>query len=392
MIDFNFISPTKIYFGKDKEKEIGKICKEFNFKKVLVIIGKCSVKKSGLFDLVLNFLKQENIEYEILEGVRANPEISLCKKGIEIARKNNIDSLLAIGGGSVIDTAKNIACGFYYDGDSFDFNRHISSPTKALPIGVILTISAAGSELSNSCVIQDDSINCKSGFNSDFVRPKFAIENPELTYSVDAYQTGIGTVDILMHTLERYLQESTENELADGLAEGIMTSVIKAGRVIANDPTNYEARATLMLGSSLSHNGLTSIGKKFGMPVHQLEHALSGLYPFVAHGAGLAVLYPAWAKYYVKYDYEKFAKLGRNVFGLTGDDDFLVANKTINELETFFADLNMPKTYEDLGIQKVDIDGLVDLFSNNHKRSVYHKEKPMDFLVADEIYKSVKRG
>jgi len=392
MIDFNFISPTKIIFGKNKEKEIGKVCEEFSFKNVLVIIGKCSVKISGLLDVVLDCLKERSINYYLLEGVRANPEIQLCRDGIEFCRKNKIDSLLAIGGGSVIDTAKNIAVGYYYDGDSFDFNRHIAAPTKALPIGVVLTISAAGSELSNSCVIQDDKTNCKSGFNSDLVRPKFVIENPELTYSVDAYQTGIGTVDIMMHTLERYLQESSDNEIADGFAEALLRSVVKAAHIIKDNSNDYEARATLMLASSLSHNGITHIGKKFGMPVHQLEHALSGLYPFVAHGAGLAVLYPAWARYYLKYESKKFASLGRNVFGIIGNDDLKVGEQAIEELEQLFGDLNMPKTYKDLGIDNVDIGTLVNLFSNNHTRVVSHREKPMDYVVATEIYDSVKRG
>ena len=392
MIDFNFVSPTKIFFGKGKEKQIGEICKEFSFKNVLVVIGKSSVKKSGLLDIVINELNNHEIKHILLEGVRANPEISLCRKGIALAKENNVDSLLAIGGGSVIDTAKNIAAGFYYDGDSFDFNLHKTSPTKALPIGVILTISAAGSELSNSCVIQDDDLNRKSGFNSDFVRPMFAIENPELTYSVDRYQTAVGTVDIMMHTLERYLQDSSENELADGFAEGLLKVVVKAGKAVVDNPKDYETRATLMLASSYSHNGITSIGKRFGMPVHQLEHALSGVYPNVSHGGGLAVLYPAWAKYYLVYDSKKFATLGRRVFDIVGDDDQVVGRKFIEELEKFFEYLGAPKTYKDLGIDNVDIELLTNVFSNNKTKEVYHREKPMNYAVAEEIYKMVKEG
>ena len=392
MIDFNFVSPTKIFFGKGKEKQIGEICKEFSFKNVLVVIGKSSVKKSGLLDIVVNELNNHEIKHILLEGVRANPEISLCRKGIALAKENNVDSILAIGGGSVIDTAKNIAAGFYYDGDSFDFNLHKISPTKALPIGAILTISAAGSELSNSCVIQDDDLNRKSGFNSDFVRPMFAIENPELTYSVDTYQTAVGTVDIMMHTLERYLQDSSENELADGFAEGLLKIVVKAGKAVVDNPKDYEARATLMLASSYSHSGITSIGKRFGMPVHQLEHALSGVYPNVSHGGGLAVLYPAWAKYYLVYDSKKFATLGRRVFDIVGDDDQVVGRKFIEELEKFFEYLGAPKTYKDLGIDNVDIELLTNVFSNNKTKEVYHREKPMNYAVAEEIYKMVKEG
>ena len=392
MIDFNFISPTKLYFGKGKEKLIGEICNEFSFKKVLVVIGKGSVKTSGLLTTVLEGLKSNNIEYLLLEGVRANPEIQLCREGIEIARKNGIDSILAVGGGSTIDTAKNIAAGFYYDGDSFDFNTHKVLPKKALPIGVILTIAAAGSELSNSCVIQDDATNYKSGFGSDVVRPAFAIENPELTYTVNAYQTGVGIVDIMMHTLERYMQESTENELADGFSEGLLKSVVKAGYVVKKNPCDYEARATLMLASSYSHNGITGLGKKFGMPVHQLEHALSGVYPFVSHGAGLAVLFPAWAKYYLKHESKKFAALGRAVFGLVGDDDNSLGKKFIEELENFFKYLDMPMSYNDLGINDVDYDLLVNVYSDNKTRAVPHRLEPMDYMVAEKIYKLVKEG
>lgn len=396
MIDFNFVSPTKIFFGKEKEKQIGDICEEFSFKKVLIVIGKSSVKQSGLLDLVTTELKAKNIKYFLLEGVRANPEISLCRKGIEIARSKGVDSLLAIGGGSVIDTAKNIAAGFYYDGDSFDFHLHKTHPTKALPIGVILTIAAAGSELSNSCVIQDDSICYKSGFNSDLVRPVFAVENPELTFSVSKYQTGVGIVDILMHTLERYLMDSSENELADGFAEGLLKAVIKAANVIIKNPKDYEARATLMLASSYSHNGITNIGKKFGMPVHQLEHALSGVYPFVSHGAGLALLWPVWAKYYLKYEKKKFASLAYNVWGLSRavikPYSKLQGLIAIMNFEMLFRKLDMPRTYSDLGIENVDYDKLVNVFSNNKTREVYHRKKPMNYEVANEIFRMVKEG
>ena len=392
MIDFNFVSPTKIFFGKGKEEQIGEICKEFSFKNVLVVIGKSSVKKSGLLDKVIDLLDKNDVKYVILEGIRPNPEIELCLKGIKLVKDNKLDSILAVGGGSVIDTAKNIAAGVYYDGDSFDFNLHKATPSKALPIGVILTISAAGSELSNSCVIQDDRINCKSGFNSDLVRPVFAIEDPVLTFSVDKYQTGAGVVDIMMHTLERYLQDSSDNELADSFAEGLLKTVVKAGYDVMKDPNDYEARATLMLASSYSHNGITSIGKRFGMPVHQLEHALSGVYPKVSHGAGLAVLYPAWAKYYLEYDKKKFANLGRRVFNIEGNDDLSVGGQFINELVKFFEYLGMPKTYKDLGIDNVDIDLLTDIFSNKKTREVYHMIKPMNYEVAKKIFEIAKEG
>ena len=388
MIDFNFVSPTKIYFGKNKEQLIGQICKEYGYKKVLIVIGQNSVKKSGLLDLVLSSLNDNDIEYQILEGVRPNPTIDLCYEGIEQAREFMPDALLAIGGGSVIDTAKNIAAGYYYNGDSFDFNLHKATPTKALPIGVILTISASGSELSNSCVIQDDQTQIKRGFNSDLVRPVFAIENPELTYSVSKVQTAYGIVDIMMHTLERYFNASSDNEPADGFAEVLLRSVIKAARTVVDNPEDYDARATLMLMSSLSHNGITSIGKGGFLYVHQLEHALSGIYPDVAHAAGLAVLFPAWAKYYVNYDTDKFDSLAKNVFGLNNKDKLANAKAGIDEIEKLFAILSMPKTLKDLGINNPDINKLVNIITDNGNRVINHPKKNMDQKVLSEIFES----
>lgn len=322
MIDFNFAIRTKLYFGKDKENEVGHILKDEGAHRVLVVIGRSSVKKSGLLDKVYKSLDEENIEHYLLEGVRANPTSELVKEGVKLALEKQIDYILAIGGGSVIDTAKSIAVGYYYDSDPFDFNLHKLSPTKALPLGVILTISASGSEMSTSCVIQDDKTGTKSGFNSELNRPMFAIENPELTYTVNKEQTGYGIVDIMMHTLERYFQPSNENDVADEFAIGLLKSTLKAGRIAINNPKDYQARAVLMLNSSLSHNGLTNIGKPFMMPVHQMEHVLSGLYPSVAHGAGLAVMFPAWAKYYLKYDEAKFSYLAECLFNSHIKDEY----------------------------------------------------------------------
>ena len=200
MIDFDFVSPTKIYFGSNKEQLIGQICLDNGYKRVFIVIGQGSIKRNGLLTRVLSSLDDSGIKYQLLEGVRANPTIDLCHKGIEEARVFAPNLILAIGGGSVIDTAKNIAVGYYYPGDSFDFNLHKVKPKKALPVGVILTIAASGSELSNSCVIQDDELQIKRGFNSDLVRPVFAVENPELTYSVPKEQTAYGIIDIMMHT------------------------------------------------------------------------------------------------------------------------------------------------------------------------------------------------
>jgi len=388
MIDFNFQIKTKLFFGKKKEQLIGEILSSKNAKKVVIIIGQSSVKKSGLLDIVLQSLDDHKITYKLLEGVRPNPTVELVYQGIEIAREYEPDYLLAIGGGSVIDTAKLISVGYYYNGDAFDFNRHIAKPNQALPIGVILTISASGSEMSTSCVIQNDALSYKSGFNSEFVRPDFAIENPELTFSVNSTQTAYGIVDIMMHTLERYLQPSTDNEICDGFSEGLLKSVVKAGKAVMKNPRDYESRAVLMLSSSLSHNGITGIGKKTSMPVHQLEHALSGLYPHVAHAAGLAVLFPAWAKYYLPYDIDKFDQLARNVFDSHLKDKTENAKNGIRLLEEYFRFLHMPENYRDLQIENVDIEQLVNKLTADGTRVIDHHIKPIDQEVAHIIYKS----
>ncbi len=387
MIDFDFITPTKIYFGHGKEELIGKILKERNTNKVLIVIGQGSVKKTGLLDKVILRLKENDVDYRLLEGVRANPRIDLVRKGVALAKEYNPDLILAIGGGSVMDTSKLIAAGYYYDGDPFDFNIKKATLKKSLPVGVILTISASGSEMSTSCVIQDDETGVKTGFNSDLNRPVFAIENPELTYTLPPNQTAYGIVDILMHTLERYLQPSSENEPADKFAEGLMKSVIEAGKKAMQNPTDYDARAVLMLMSSYSHNGITNIGKPFGMPVHQLEHALSGLYPEVAHGEGLAILWPAWARYYLPYDIDKFDSLARNVFGSNLENKLENAKKGIALMEQFFISLDIPHTFGELSTKEmIDLDALVNTFSQGGTRVVAHHAKPMDKEVAREIY------
>ena len=390
MIDFDYGVRTKLYFGRGKEKQVGEILASYNASKVLIIIGQGSVKKTGLLDVVIGSLNKNNIQHKLLEGVRPNPTIDFVVEGLKVAKEFQPDFILAVGGGSVIDTAKLIALDYYYDGDPFDFNNHKAKPTKGLPVGVILTIAAAGSEMSASCVIQNDAEKSKKGFISDLNRPIFAIENPELTYSVDKYQTACGIVDIMMHTIERYFQPSAENEPADGFAETVLKSVIKAGQKVIRNPEDYESRAVLMLMSSYSHNGLTNIGKPFGMPVHQLEHGLSGMYPSIAHGAGLAVLWPAWAKYYIQFDEDKFDRFARNVWGSN------LPNKRDNGLqgikltEEFFRYIGMPSRLADFRVGVIDIDGLVNILTDSGTRVVAHHVKPLDGEVARIIYDSCR--
>ena len=387
--EFNWIVPTEIIFGPGKEEEIGQVLVRYGAKKILIIIGKNSVIKSGLLNRVLKSIEKENITYEILSGVRANPTFELVQTGKDIVLDKGIDFLLPIGGGSVIDTAKCIAVNAYHDGAITDFNFRVAKPEKALPIGVVLTISAAGSEMSSSCVIQDDESGIKKGFNSDVIRPKFVIENPELTYSVNKEQTAYGVVDIMMHTLERYFTASEKYELADELALGLIKNVKDVGLTAYNEPENYDARARLMLDSSISHCGITNVGKNYIMSVHALEHALSGKFVHVAHACGLAILFPAWARKYYTYDVAKFARLGRYVFDIKEADDKKAAFEMIKCFEDYFKKLALPNRLSEVGVQEKDIDDLVNLVTNNGTTSVNHHALPMDNKVAKEIFLEV---
>ena len=388
MKSFEFISPTKIYFGPQKENEVGSILKSFGASKILVVIGKNSVIKSGLLERVVVSLGKAGISFEILRGIRANPTFDLVEEGLKLVRNNKLDFILAVGGGSVIDTAKCIAVNYYHNGGIKEINMHQAEPVKALPIGVILTISAAGSELSNSCVVQDDTTGMKVGFNSDLIRPVFAIENPELTYTLPKEQIAYGVVDILMHTLERYFSLSEKYELADEFALGLIKNVLEVGLLAYQNPDNYDYQASLMLSSSLSHNGITSIGKKINMPVHQLEHPLSGTFPNIAHGLGLAVLFPAWCKYYYKYDIDKFATLGERAFDIYSGDKEQDSLATIAAFEEYFSRMGLPNKLSDLGVKKEDIELLVNKVTNNNTRTVYHHIKPINDEVARKIYYS----
>jgi len=353
MNNFDYCVPTRVIFGKGTQLEVGKIIRECGFKKVLVHFGGGSVKRSGLLDQVLKALFDEGIEYVQLGGVQANPTLSMAKAGIELCRREGVDFILAVGGGSVIDSAKCIADGTVNpDVDVWKFFEKTAVPEKALPHGNILTLSAAGSETSQSCVITNEDGGLKRGFNSRTHRPLFAICNPELTYTVSKYQTGCGTVDIMMHTLERYLSPTKGTPLTDRIAEGLLKSVLEAGRIADRNPEDYEARATLMWASSLSHNDLTGLGREVLMQVHQMEHEVSGMYPRVAHGAGLSALFCSWARYVCECDVDRFAQLAVRVFNV--DMDFENPLKTalagIQAMEDFCRSLGMPVSLSELDV------------------------------------------
>ena len=299
MYNFVYETPTKVYFGRDEERKVGKIISGFHPSKVLIHYGGKSAKESGLLDRVKESLAEEGIAFCELGGVKPNPELSLVREGIALCVREGVDFILAVGGGSVLDSAKDIANGVANPKvDVWDFSLGKSIPEKTLKKGAILTISAAGSEMSNSCVISNAETKEKRGYGCTCNRMDFAIENPELTFTVSPYQTACGAVDIAMHTIERYFNPGENTYLTDGISEAVIRSAMKAGMDCIRDPYDYDARANMMWASSLAHNGLTGCGRNFSMAVHQLEHEVSGLYPSVAHGAGLAALWCSWAFYF----------------------------------------------------------------------------------------------
>ncbi len=373
MLDFEFYTPTRMIFGKDTQKQVGKIVKEYGFKKVLVHFGGASAKKSGLLDQVTDALKAEGIDYVMLGGVQANPTLAMAKEGIALCQREGVDLVLAVGGGSVIDSSKCIADGVGNpDTDVWNFFLGQGAPKKALPVGVILTLSASGSEMSASCVITNEEQGLKRGFNSVTHRPLFSILNPELTYTVSKFQTGCGTVDIMMHTLERYFGLGQDTPLTDRIAEGLLKTVIEAGRTADKEPENYEARASLMWAGSLSHNNLTGLGRNFFMQVHQLEHELSGMYPRIAHGAGLSALWPSWARYVCDGNVNRFAQYAVNVWNLdmNFEDPMKTALAGIQATEDFFKSIGMPTSLKELDVEPEKIEEMAVKCTNYGKRTL----------------------
>ncbi|MBQ8427512.1 MAG: iron-containing alcohol dehydrogenase [Clostridia bacterium] len=370
MLDFIYNTPTTVYFGKGKEKQVGEIIKSYGYKKIMMQYGRESIKKSGLYDTVMKSLNENGISVVEMGGVEPNPKLDFVYNAIKLAKDNKVEFILAVGGGSVIDSCKFTALGAETEDDVWDYAMAKKKPEKALPVGVILTHSAAGSEMSNSAVITNMALNMKKGCSSEFNRCKFAIMNPELTYSLSDYQTACGIVDIMAHTMERYFTVCADTELTDSIAESLLRSVVSAGKTLMQNPKDYEARATIMWASSLSHNGLTGCGRENYLAVHQLEHALSGEFDFVAHGAGLAVLFPAWAKYIYKHNVQRFAKFARNVWGVVEEDDEKSALLGIEKMSEFFALLNMPARLSDFNIDKEKINRLAELCTYNKTRTV----------------------
>jgi len=359
MDNFNFYSPTQFIFGRERENEAGKYIKHFGGKRILIHYGNGSVIKSGLLNRVKKSLTDAGVWFIEMGGVVPNPRSGLVYNGIDICKSEKIDFILAVGGGSVIDSAKAIALGAVYEGDFWDFycGKLIE---KALPVATILTLTAAGSEGSMSSVITHENGMLKRGTNHDVLRPVFSILNPELTFSLPPYQTACGAVDMMAHVMERYFTNTKNVEITDRLAEGIMLTIINEAPKAMTDPNNYDARANLMWAGMVAHNETCGVGRESDWASHQLEHELSGLYD-VAHGAGLAVMFPAWMKYVMHHNVMCFAQFAVRVWDC--EMDFQNPEKTalqgIERYEQFVSSLGMPIRFAELAAKAEDIPVLV---------------------------------
>ena len=362
MNDFLYYAPTRVVFGRGREKETGEQVKSFGGRKALVCYGGGSARRSGLLDRVLRSLDAAGVGHVELGGVVPNPRLSLVREGAALCRREGVDFLLAVGGGSVIDTCKAIGYALRYDGDVWDFFEKKAVPADCAPIGCVLTIAAAGSEMSDSCVITNEDGWKKRGVSSDFARPRFAVLNPELTETLPPYQTASGCADIICHTMERYFSGPEDCEPTDSMAEGLLRAVMDAARRLVEDPADYDARGAVMWASSLSHNNLTGCGRGSGGRVgdwacHQLEHELSGMYD-VTHGAGLAALWGAWSRYVMPAAPGRFARFARNVMGVGEAEEKKAALAGIAAYEDFLRSIHMPVTLRELGLEEIDADAL----------------------------------
>ena len=372
MNNFSFYSPTYFLFGKDEEKNTGKYVKKFGGSKVLIHYGGGSVVRSGLLDRIRHSLEEENIEYVELGGVKPNPRSGLVYEGIELCKKEKVDFVLAVGGGSTIDSSKAIAMGSLYDGDFWDF--YLGKPIeKALPVGTVVTIAAAGSEGSSGSVITKEEGMLKRSAGSDCTRPVFSILNPALTQTLPAYQTASGITDIMAHLLERYFTNTKDVEVTDRMIEGLLLAMIHESPKVMANPDDYDARANIMWAGMLAHNNCCGVGRSQDWASHKLEHELSALYD-CAHGAGLAVVFPAWMEYTINHDVMRFAQLANRVWGCEMDfqNPEVTAKAGIVALRNFFKSIGMPQTLAEVGGKEEDIPYLAHTaaYGNGNKGTI----------------------
>ncbi|MBQ9909239.1 MAG: iron-containing alcohol dehydrogenase, partial [Treponema sp.] len=369
MENFTFYSPTFFAFGKESENQTGEYVKKFGGSKVLVHFGGSSAKKSGLLDRVESSLKKEEISFVELGGVKPNPRSGLVYEGIELCKKEKVDFILAVGGGSTIDSAKAIAAGVLYDGDFWDF--YMGKPIEnALPIGTVLTIAAAGSEGSPDSVITKEEGMFKRGASGNAIRPKFSILNPALTQTLPPHQTAAGITDIMAHLYERYLTNTKEVEVTDRLIEALLLTMKHEGPRVIADPNNYEARANIMWAGMMAHNNSCGVGRSQDWNSHNIEHELSALYD-CAHGAGLAVTMPAVFKYVMNHNVMRFAQVATRVWGCQMDFEHpeVTALEGINAFQSFLVSLGMPKNFSERGAIEEDIPKLVQVLCRGDGRT-----------------------
>lgn len=385
MNDFKFFTPTRYIFGRESQKSAGSLSAELLGSRILLVYGQSSAKKTGLLDEIEKSLQAHGVKFYEFGGIRPNPTDGPVREGIRLCREESLSGILALGGGSVIDTAKAIAAGVPYEGDFWDFYSGKAVPSKALPIGVVLTIPAAGSEGSGNSVITKEEGLRKVSIRTEYVlRPKFALMNPELTYSLPPYQTASGIVDMMAHILERYFTPTQGADVSDRISEGLLKAIIQNAPVVMQNPEDYDSRANIMWAGTLAHNGICGCGKTEDWASHGLEHEISALYD-VAHGAGLSVILLAYMKYMLSRKPQRIADLGRNVFNKETPDNSLAAEQAIEEFEKFFKSLGMPLTFAELGIENPDIDLLVKKVHEN-KGETFGAYYPVTPEVSRAIY------
>lgn len=382
MENFSYYSPTLFEFGRGAEEKVGMLTFLTGASKLLIVYGRKYAKTNGLIGRITSSLDTLGIEHIELGGVEPNPTDTLVYEGIKLARAKKVDGVLAVGGGSVIDTAKAIAAGVPYKGDFWDFYEGKARIEEALPVGVVLTIPGAGSEGSGNSVITRSSDRRKISVRTDSIlKPRFAIMNPEMTVSLSARQTAIGVVDMMAHILERYFSNTTRVEVTDRLAEGLLMALMTEAPKAMADPSDYQSRANIEWAATLAHNGLVGCGRQEDWSSHAMEHEISALYPEVAHGAGLAVVMPAWMSFMAHHKPSKVAQLGRRIFGVDSTDDRSAAIETVASLKAYFtAVLRMPSTFKALGIDEPDIDTLVRKLHENKGETVgnYYRLTPAE--------------
>ena len=378
MLDFELYTPTKIFFGRGRCDEVGKVVAAYGCRKPLISYGGGSARRSGLLGRVEASLRDAGLDFAELGGVRANPTVEFCAETASYAREQGCDMLLAVGGGSVIDNAKMAAHCVRTGRDPWDYTDHRAEPTDSLPVGVVLTIAATGSEMSDSAVLTNTSLGVKRGLSCEANRPLFAIMDPELSFTLPPYQTACGVVDILMHTMERYMCTNPDNELIDRMSEGLMTAVIDAGRTAMSAPEDYEARATLMFAGSLSHTGA---GRSCGLWAHKLQHEMSALDDRIAHGAGLAVIWPAYLEFFARRGLfnERLTRYAQKIWGRSDIRGGIEATRE------YFRSLGMPERLSDFGLTAEDAEYMSRRCTDNGNRS-FPSVIPLGLDEVREIY------